>query len=54
MRHCGIQGSSDRSDGPVLTDDYTDAAKAAAEKRMVLAGYRLADTLATAFGGDRP
>ena len=40
-----LAGSSDRADGPVLPDGYAAAAKAAAERRVVLAGYRLADAL---------
>src|SRR4051812_24981239 len=40
-----LAGGSDRSDGPVLPEGYAKQAKAIAERRIVLAGYRLADTL---------
>jgi hypothetical protein len=36
-------------DAPVLPDGYQQAAEAAAARRMVVAGYRLADQLQTAF-----
>ncbi len=38
-------GGNDRNNGPLLPAGYTDAAKAAAERRIVVAGYRLAAML---------
>ncbi len=38
-------GGNDRNNGPLLPADYTDAAKAAAERRIIIAGYRLAAML---------
>jgi S1/P1 Nuclease len=38
-----------KTDGKTLPDGYADTAKAIAERRMILAGYRLADYLKTAF-----
>ena len=49
-RNGQMTGSPDAGKAPVLPDDYTPEAKAAAERRMVLAGYRLADVLTTACG----
>ncbi|MDB5294487.1 MAG: Nuclease [Phycisphaerales bacterium] len=49
-RRGDLRGSTDRSDGPVLPGDYLPAAKAVAERRVVLAGYRLAAELDAAFG----
>lgn len=46
-----LKGSNDQSDGPALPVGYTDAAKTAAERRVVLAAYRLADLLVAAYGG---
>lgn len=48
-----LRGGTDRSDGPVLPNGYTDAAKAAAERRIVLAGYRLADVLKSTGRADQ-
>jgi hypothetical protein len=45
-----LKGGNDRGGGPVLPDGYTKQAKAVAERRVVLAGYRLADTLRVAVG----
>jgi hypothetical protein len=44
----GLQSGS-KTDGKVLPDDYADTAKSIAERRMMLAGYRLADYLKAAF-----
>lgn len=38
-------GSADRSSAPTLPDGYLDKAKSTAERRVVLAGYRLAAAL---------
>jgi hypothetical protein len=43
-----LKGGTDRSDGPVLPGGYTREAKAIAERRVVLAGYRLAEVLKAA------
>jgi hypothetical protein len=43
-----LKGGTDRSDGPVLPDGYAKQSKAIAERRVVLAGYRLADVLKAA------
>ncbi|HEV2293655.1 MAG TPA: S1/P1 nuclease, partial [Tepidisphaeraceae bacterium] len=45
-----LKGSNDRNDGPVLPTGYTDVAKAVAERRVVLAGYRLNDVLHEIYG----
>lgn len=44
-----LQGSKDKTAGVPLPDGYAATAKAAAERRMVLAGYRLSDVLAVLF-----
>lgn len=44
-----LQGSKDKTAGVPLPDGYAATAKAAAERRMVLAGYRLSDVLAALF-----
>jgi hypothetical protein len=44
----GLQSGS-KTDGKVLPDDYADTAKPIAERRMMLAGYRLANYLKAAF-----
>jgi S1/P1 Nuclease len=41
--------SGTKTDGKVLPEGYLDTAKAIAQKRMVVAGYRLADYLKAAF-----
>jgi len=40
-----LQGNPDPALAPVLPDGYTTRAKAVAERRIMLAGYRLADLL---------
>jgi len=40
-----IPGSPDRESAPVLPEGYTRRAKEVAERRIVLAGYRLADLM---------
>ena len=45
-----LRGGNDRHDGPVLPAGYTNTAKAVAERRIVLAGYRLAGTLTALYG----
>lgn len=44
-----LEGGADRTDGLVLPDSYAKEAKSVAERQVVLAGYRIRDTLATAF-----
>jgi len=44
-----LKGSPKQDDAPTLPDGYTKKAKAVAERRIVLAGYRLADLLKKAF-----
>jgi S1/P1 Nuclease len=41
--------SGTKTDGKALPDGYTDTAKTIAQRRLVLAGYRLADYLKAAF-----
>ena len=48
-RHGTLQGSTDRDNGVVLPTDYASTVKPLAERRIVLAGYRLADVLKQAF-----
>jgi hypothetical protein len=45
-----LKGSPDKEEAPVLPDGYTKKAKAVAERRIVLAGYRLAELLKKAVG----
>ncbi|MBE8988033.1 S1/P1 nuclease [Nostoc sp. LEGE 12450] len=45
-----LSGNSDKSDGKVLPQNYAATAKPIAERRMSLAGYRLADVLNKLFG----
>jgi hypothetical protein len=40
-----LKGGTDRTAGPVLPDGYAKRAKAIAERRVVLAGYKLAEAL---------
>ncbi len=40
-----LKGGTQRSSGPILPDGYLTAAKFAAEQRVVLSGYRLANLL---------
>jgi S1/P1 nuclease len=44
-RNGKLQGASDRNKAPVLPDDYAKTAQPIAERRAVLAGYRLAALL---------
>ncbi|HJQ69527.1 MAG TPA: S1/P1 nuclease [Blastocatellia bacterium] len=44
-----IQGGADETHGEVLPSNYTFVARPLAERRMVLAGYRLADILKETF-----
>jgi hypothetical protein len=44
-----LRGSADKTQGPVLPADYPRTVKPIAERRMVLAGYRLADVLKQLF-----
>jgi hypothetical protein len=44
-----LKGSQDKEDGPTLPAGYAQKAKAVAERQIVLAGYRLADTLKALF-----
>jgi hypothetical protein len=48
-RNGTLQGSADETNGVVLPADYASTTKPIAERRMVLAGYRLADVLKQAF-----
>jgi len=45
-----LQGSTDKNNGVVLPDDYTDKVKAVAERQIVVAGYRISDAMAEVFG----
>jgi hypothetical protein len=44
-----LKGSTDQGDGEVLPGTYADQARMVAERRAVLAGYRLADLLSQKF-----
>src|SRR5262249_12890343 len=44
-RNGQLQGSKDQQNGEALPTDYITTAKPLAERRIVLAGYRLADVL---------
>jgi hypothetical protein len=46
-----VQGNPDPDLAPALPEGYTTRAKAVAERRIVLAGYRLADLLKQTFAG---
>jgi S1/P1 Nuclease len=48
-RNGALKGGTDRDNGEVLPSDYADTTKPVAQKRMVLAGYRLADLLSQLF-----
>jgi S1/P1 Nuclease len=48
-RRGNLKGSTDRNRGTPLPRDYPAAAKRVAERRVALAGYRLADFLRTNF-----
>jgi hypothetical protein len=52
-RNGQLRGSRDRENGEVLPGDYIATVKPLAERRMVLAGYRLADVL-TQIAGASP
>ena len=43
-----LKGGLDRNDGPMLPEGYAAEAKAIAERRVVLTGYRLAALLRSA------
>ncbi|HEX4342575.1 MAG TPA: hypothetical protein VH255_04245, partial [Verrucomicrobiae bacterium] len=43
--HGELKGSKNADDAPALPDGYTKNAKAAADRQIALAGYRLADDL---------
>jgi hypothetical protein len=55
-RHGQLHGNTDKDQGVVLPADYIPAVKPLAERRIVLAGYRLADVLREVFaqGGTPP
>lgn len=44
-RNGTLEGSTDKDNGEVLPSDYPSTAQTVAQKRIVLAGYRLADLL---------
>lgn len=44
-RDGALAGGADRADGPVLPEEYAKEAEAVAERRVVLAAYRIADVL---------
>ena len=48
-RNGQFTGSPDASMAPALPDDYIPQAKAVGERRIVLAGYRIADVLVQAL-----
>ena len=48
-RNGTLQGSTDKNNGVVLPADYVGTAKPIGERRIVLAGYRLADGLKQLF-----
>lgn len=50
-RNGTIKGGASKDDGVVLPGDYIQLTKPIAERRVVLAGYRLADTLAMIASG---
>ena len=52
-RNGELQGSTDENNGVALPADYASTTKPLAERRMVLAGYRLADVL-TEIAGANP
>ncbi len=45
-----LQGSKDNKNGVVLPADYKGPAKKTAERQIVLAGYRISDTMVELFG----
>jgi methylphosphotriester-DNA--protein-cysteine methyltransferase len=52
-RNGQLQGSRDAHNGVVLPADYVKSTKPLAERRMVLAGYRLADVLTEIAGASQ-
>src|SRR5262249_50071294 len=48
-RNGSLQGSTEKRNGTVLPADYAGTAKPLGERRLVLAGYRLADVLKQLF-----
>ena len=48
-RNGNLQGSTNENNGTVLPSNYIDGAKPVAERRAVLAGYRIADLLKVLF-----
>jgi S1/P1 Nuclease len=48
-RNGTLQGSRDRTNGTVLPPDYPVTTKPTANRRIILAGYRLADLLQKTF-----
>jgi S1/P1 Nuclease len=48
-RNSTLAGSSDKADGTVLPADYPTTTKPAAERQIVLAGYRMADFMQKLF-----
>ena len=48
-----FRGSRDKENGEVLPADYIATVKPLAERRMVLAGYRLADVLTQVAGASQ-
>jgi hypothetical protein len=52
-RNGQLQGSRDHNNGEVLPADYIATVKPIAERRMVLAGYRLADVLTEIAGASQ-
>jgi len=45
-----LQGGADRNQRVMLSGDYTDQAKAVAERQVVLSGYRISDAMVDVFG----
>ena len=52
-RNGTLQGNTDENNGVVLPADYASTTKPLAERRMVLAGYRLADVLTQIAGANQ-
>jgi hypothetical protein len=48
-RNGSLKGSRDRNNGKVLPDDYVSTITPQAERRLVMAGYRLSDLLSRLF-----
>ena len=49
-----LRGSTNKDDGALLPNDYTDKAKEIAERQIVLSGYRISDAMVDVFGKSRP